>query len=277
MDKFIAVDLGNSRIKFGLFAAADEEFPSPISVCADATHDFSLLEFWLTEQGIESETSIDWFLAWTGGTRYDPLRHWIRDHRPRDSVNDLVWEHVPMQLDIEFPERAGIDRLLAAFAAFAWRQQPENGNRFDPALPMLVVDAGTAITVDLVAEDGLFQGGAILPGLAAAADALARISPRLSKPDVDEIGFAVYPGRNTEEALAAGVYWGAVGAVRQYYELVAASLQLDKRIRRLPVLLTGGKGSILKNGLVLSLPEEILIEFPESVLVGIALVRRLSF
>jgi len=129
-------------------------------------------------------------------------------------------------------------------------------------LPLLVVDAGSAITVDVVSADGVFQGGAILPGFAASAIALARISPKLPQIDVTQISSAAYPGRNTEEALAAGVYWGAVGAVRQCYEMACAS----------HIVLTGGNGNALKIGLAQTLSPEMLVEIPELVLIGIALI-----
>ena len=240
---FIAVDFGNTLTKFGLFAETDEPFPLPISVC----NDFALLESWVPEE------PLDWLLAHTGGTQYETLRDWIRKHRFGEYAVDLTFKQIPMPLDVDSPEQVGIDRLLAAFAARAYA----------PDTPLLVVDAGSAITVDVVSADGVFRGGAILPGFAASAIALARISPKLTGINVAEIASAVYPGRNTETALAAGVYWGAVGAVRQCYEMVGASR----------IVLTGGNGNALKRGLSEFVPENSLVEMPELVLTGAALVR----
>jgi len=247
--QFIAVDFGNSRVKFGLFAATEAAFPLPLSTCGD----FSLLESWLPEE------PLDWLFARTGGTQYESLRDWIRKHRFGEFTGDLTFKQIPMRLDVDSPERVGIDRLLAAHAAHTWRSLHGIGQD----KPMLIVDAGSAMTIDVVSADGVFQGGAILPGFAASADALARISQKLPKVDVAAISSAAYPGRNTEDAMVAGVYWGTIGAVRQCYEMVGASA----------LVLTGGNGRVLKNSLSELVPENLLIEMPELVLTGIALCK----
>jgi len=104
MMMFVAVDFGNTRTKFGLFAETHEPFPLPISVC----NDFALLESWVPEE------PLDWVLAWTGGTQYETLRNWIQTHRPQDRIKELTFKQIPLPLDVEFPEQVGIDRLLAA-------------------------------------------------------------------------------------------------------------------------------------------------------------------
>ncbi len=275
MNDLIAVDLGNSRAKFGRFTD-QPGYPFLLSMCADETPDLRKMQTWLAEQFTESTNPLNWLLAKTGGVHEERLRDWIRTNRGNDTVDSVVWTDLPMRLEVEFPEKTGIDRLLAAYGAIRWRALPENAAPFDAQLPMLVIDVGTAITVDLVSADGVFCGGAILPGLSATAAALARISSRLPEPNVADIPFAVYPGRTTEEALAAGVYWGAVGAIRQCYELVCSSLgSFHQRPLRLPLFFTGGGGAgVLRNGLAFSLPSDFLIELPELVLAGIALTFR---
>ncbi|MGB2966799.1 MAG: type III pantothenate kinase, partial [Phycisphaerae bacterium] len=96
---------------------------------------------------------------------------------------------IPIRADVEEPERVGTDRLLAALAA-----------RGRLGSPCVVVDLGTAVTVDAVAADGAFAGGAIFPGLEMSADALARgtaLLPKISLPtDAPRIG------RSTAEAIS---------------------------------------------------------------------------
>jgi type III pantothenate kinase len=126
---------------------------------------------------------------------------------------------------------------------------------------VIVVDCGTAATVDLIAADGRFLGGAILPGPTLMARALAQGTSKL--PEVRALEHAdppAMPGGNTREAIAAGIGWGMRGAIA---ELVARSrLALGPST---PVLLTGGwSGAILP-----ALPGAI--EMPDLVLVGIAL------
>jgi type III pantothenate kinase len=71
---------------------------------------------------------------------------------------------------VEFPEKTGIDRLLSAWEAWNFI----NGSVLSSEQSaVLVVQAGTALTVDCVAEDGTYLGGAIAPGLGLSLQLLA--------------------------------------------------------------------------------------------------------
>ncbi|MDR0609736.1 MAG: hypothetical protein LBG58_06470, partial [Planctomycetaceae bacterium] len=85
------------------------------------------------------------------------------------------------------------------------------------------------------------------------------------------ISFAVYPGKNTEEALAAGIYWGAIGAIRQFHQLVQTTLRETGLPSRVPIFLVGGDAEHLQIGLSLFIESENLFLFPDLVLCGIAL------
>ena len=100
----------------------------------------------------------------------------------------------------------GLDRLAAAVAANVLR---------DASRPAIVIGAGSAITVNLVAADGAFEGGVILPGFRMSAEALygADLLPLTVLAPNDEPPPIV--GKNTEAAIRSGLFWGAVGAVRE--------------------------------------------------------------
>jgi type III pantothenate kinase len=100
----------------------------------------------------------------------------------------------------ETPETTGHDRLCAAVAAHA---------RVGGAAA--VVGLGTAITADAVDRGGAFLGGAIAPGLEAAAAGLAEAAPRLPKPDLAP-GPVEFPGLSTGAALRTGHLLAAAGA-----------------------------------------------------------------
>ena len=145
----------------------------------------------------------------------------------------------PLEIDVEFPEKVGIDRLLNAIAANAQRK---------PGQQALVVDSGTATTIDLVDEKGVFRGGAILPGFEMGAKALneyTALLPLIQHHRLhDRVPHAV--GRNTTEALESGLYWGHVGAVRQ---LIDTILHESTPVVASPdplILLTGGASRVLK-------------------------------
>jgi type III pantothenate kinase len=105
----------------------------------------------------------------------------------------------------------------------------------DSGRPAIVIGAGSAITVNLVAADGAFEGGMILPGFRMSAEALygADLLPLTVLSPNDEPPPVV--GKNTEAAIQSGLFWGAVGAVREAVQRIADQLDQPPQI-----LVTGG-------------------------------------
>lgn len=118
---------------------------------------------------------------------------------------------IPQASALLRPDRAGSDRLLAAWAAVRLY-----------GAPVIVVDLGTATTVDLVDGDGYFLGGAIMPGLALAADALAEGTAKLKRVDLDLPDEPV--GADTSAAIQSGIVIGHIGAVRELVARMRARL-----------------------------------------------------
>ncbi len=129
-------------------------------------------------------------------------RHPLRQRR-------VTHADLPIDVRLDEPHRVGIDRLAgAAAAAFLTRGQTA-----------IVVDCGTAVTVNMVSADGGFLGGAILPGPALMTRALSDGTSRL--PELAAIELASppsMPGRSTSEAIAAGIGWGLRGAIARCVE-----------------------------------------------------------
>ena len=159
---------------------------------------------------------------------------------------------LPLAIAIAEPNKVGIDRLCGAAAA---------GLVKAPGRPAIIVDCGTAATVDMLSADGRFLGGAILPGPALMARALAEGTSKL--PEVAALGHApppAMPGRSTHEAIAAGIGWGIQGAIAKLVAESQAALGGNAE-----VILTGGwRGAVRA-----ALPGAA--ELPDLVLAGIAL------
>jgi type III pantothenate kinase len=115
---------------------------------------------------------------------------------------------LPMPMNVEAPEQVGADRLCAAAAGYERAKQA-----------CVVVDFGTAITINAVSDDGVFLGGAILPGVGLGARALADFTAALPRIEVEEPGTAL--GVTTEKAMQSGLVFGARGAVREVVEQIA--------------------------------------------------------
>ncbi|HVX14511.1 MAG TPA: type III pantothenate kinase [Pirellulales bacterium] len=226
-----AVDIGNSRIKVGLFAAEDvagtaaNELPQPLR-----THSFlpdeaglASLGEWLVPQ---ATGDLSWWVASVQRTFATRLVDWLRTGSPRQTVL-LVSGDLPLAVSLDRPDMVGIDRLLDAVAV----------NRLRPVdRPAIIVDLGTAITVDLVSTNGAFLGGAIMPGIGMSARALHEFADLL--PLLDMVGLAEPPtalGTDTVAAMRAGIFWGAVGGIRRLVEELSRSVAGDPQ-----VFLTGG-------------------------------------
>lgn len=124
----------------------------------------------------------------------------------------------------------GVDRLLNAAAAFDAVRQA-----------CVVIDAGTAVTVDFIDGEGTFHGGAILPGAAMMMRSMHEHTAAL--PDVTFARPDETIGHSTAQAMLAGVYHGLRGAVRELTEKYAEQYGAYPR-----VIATGGDARTLFEG-----------------------------
>ncbi|MFP4228913.1 MAG: type III pantothenate kinase [Salinivenus sp.] len=138
---------------------------------------------------------------------------------------------LPFALDYETPGTLGTDRLAAAAAGWVLYGRPDNRS-------VLVVDTGTAVSYEVVHRDAVYQGGAIGAGPALARRALQTGTAQL--PDVPLTLPAEPVGRSTEAALQSGIMWGLVDSVRGMTNRLAATLP-DAPL----LILTGGWSSVL--------------------------------
>lgn len=106
------------------------------------------------------------------------------------------------ELDIEQPSSLGADRALNTLAAHA---------KYDGDL--VVVDFGTATTFDAVDFTGAYKGGIIAPGINLSLDALVGNTAKLPRIAIDRPDSDSVIGRNTEDQMLIGVFWGYVGLI----------------------------------------------------------------
>jgi type III pantothenate kinase len=230
----IAVDIGNARIKCGLFRSGRNKrtaLPEPERTLQLPGGGLASdqLASWLEEIGQR------WLWWWIGSVNRPAttrLLDWLRACRPADPLTLLAAGDLPLVVNVERPDMVGVDRLLDAVAANRLRA---------PKRPAVVVDVGTATTVDLVSAEGAFLGGAILPGIEMSARAMHQFTDLLPLIEVTQLGTpppAV--GTATIAAMQSGLFWGAVGGIR---ELIG---QFAKELGSRPhVFLTGGAGPVV--------------------------------
>jgi len=152
-------------------------------------------------------------------------------------------------IDYPKPKTIGPDRLANAVAA-----------RHHFGAPVVVVDFGTAVTLDVVNRTGNYIGGIIAPGLAAMTDYLHEKTALLPRIKIREVKTAV--GKSTEQAMLIGAVHGYRGLVRA----LIAELKRELKVKQLPVVATGGYARLIAS----KLPEISAVE-PNLTLEGLRL------
>jgi type III pantothenate kinase len=191
----VVVDIGNSRMKWG--RCEGRRVTEMVSLTVDEPAAWTIQA---TTWGLKSPLA--WavasvnpdatarFLKWTAGTGDSVLV--LDDHRA-----------IPLHYSIDSPERVGIDRLLNAFAA----------HTLAAPQPAVAVSVGTAATIDLVDGSGTFLGGVIFPGPRLMAESLHSHTAKLPLVDAATLPTVVAPGKNTSDAILAGIRAAIVGGV----------------------------------------------------------------
>jgi type III pantothenate kinase len=140
----------------------------------------------------------------------------------------IVADHttIPIEVRVTEPAAVGDDRLVNAFAA---------GTLY--GRPAIVVDLGTATTLDVVAPDGAFLGGAIAPGLGLGLEALAERTAQLPRVPLEVPDSAI--GTDTVSAIQSGAVLGYFGLVKELVRRITAELGSKPT-----VVVTGGLSAL---------------------------------
>jgi type III pantothenate kinase len=224
----LAIDCGNTNIVFAIYHGDEKRASWRIS--SDSRRSTDEYVVWLTQ--LMRLKSIN--VSEINGVMIASVVPDIQPklvalaHRGFDLVPLCVDESnvdLGIAINIDRPEQAGADRLVNAVAAAAWHN-----------LPAIVVDFGTATTLDLIGPKGAYEGGIIAPGVNLSIEALYMAAARLPR-------IAVKPwqkdmpvlGSNTISAMQSGVFWGYVGMVEGLLTRLRHSYGAE-----LPAIVTGG-------------------------------------
>ncbi len=238
---FLAIDIGNTRLKWALYAA-----PHPGAV--------------LLQQGAVFLETIDELAegAWKDLPEpHSMLGCVVAGDAVRRRVEEqmALWDQlephwvVPsaqaagLSNGYDFPSRLGADRWVA-LAGARWRMLAAMGPDGQPR-PTLVVMVGTAVTVDALDAAGRFLGGLILPGFGLMLRALEQGTAGLKVPTGEVVDFPT----NTSDALMSGGANAIAGAVERQVRL------LQRRTGQQPLLLMTG-GAAVKLAPITDLPFE---------------------
>ena len=202
----LAIDVGNSNIVLGVFEGETLIQSWRLQTVRERTSDeLGLLVEGLFEHSRIERVQVRGVIL---GSVVPPLTGTIRQMVQRYfGVTAVVVEpgvNASMPILYENPSEVGADRILNGVAAY---------EKFGKGLgrPLIVVDFGTATTLDAITAKGEYLGGAICPGVTISADALFQRAARLPRIDVRKPSRVV--GRTTVGAMESGLFWGYVGMV----------------------------------------------------------------
>jgi type III pantothenate kinase len=239
----IVVDVGNTSIKWG--RCADGKVVEVCSLPHGAlnawrgqAHDWGLPE------------SAAWVVTGVHPGQRDAIANFANLRGGRVRVLDLAAE-LPLQVKLEKPDHVGVDRLLDAVAA---------NSRRPAGVPAVVIDAGSAVTVDWVDADGAFCGGAIMPGLRLMALALHDYTALLPVIETPK-GAPAVPGTGTPSAMEVGVFWSVAGGTAAILDAYRRHFDASPA-----VFLTGGDSKALLDTL-----RQPVVHWPDMTLEGIRL------
>jgi len=228
----LVVDVGNTTSVFGLYRGDELVLDLRISSEAQRTSDeYAALLLPLFQHGGVSAASVEAMMVSSVVPPVD--RHLERFARRYLATRPLFVEpglDAGIEIHYDNPQEVGADRVVNAVAAKAkW------------GAPVVAVDFGTATTFDVVDQSGAYVGGVIAPGLLISAEALFARASRLYKVDVRRPQRVL--GKNTAEAMQAGIYYGYIGLVDGILERLLAELPSP-----CAVVATGGQADLIASG-----------------------------
>ena len=159
---------------------------------------------------------------------------------------------LPVEVRVDPNTHVGSDRLVNTVAAY---------DRYGGEI--IVVDFGTATTLDVVAHDGAYIGGAIAPGINLSLDALHRAAAHLPRIDVTMPPQVL--GRNTIHCMQTGIFWGYVGLI----EGIATRIARERDRGDMRLIATGGLSPLFARG-----SEMIEHVDPDLTMRGLVLIHR---
>ncbi len=210
----LIIDIGNSNAKLALYSEGRKAGGARFQDLSP-----EMLEKFISTESIEKA-----ILSSTGGIP-EFIKEFDKSRIPFLHVLSHKSEF-PFKIEYQTPESLGTDRLAGVAGAI----------KYFPGFEILVIDAGTAITFDFI-SDNIYKGGNISPGISMRFKALNTFTQRL--PLVSESNEFQSPGRNTHEAIGAGVITGVIYEINEYIRT------FKKKHSGFKIILTGGDGEFI--------------------------------
>nr|NNM89874.1 type III pantothenate kinase [Bacilli bacterium] len=225
----LVIDIGNTNVVLGIYEGDTLRHHWRIQTVRERTAD----EWWIQVKALFVDAGVVANLI--GGIAVSSVvppvtpaimamvdRHFQAPHFlvTPESITD-------MPIDYDPPREVGADRIVNAVAGIA---------EYEP--PLIIIDFGTATTFCVIDDSGRYKGGLIVPGIQISAEALFQRAAKLPRIELRRPEHVV--GRNTVEAMQAGVIFGYTGLIEGIVARIKQENPLPYR-----VLATGGFAAVL--------------------------------
>lgn len=230
---FLAVDIGNTSTTFGLFKKEEPfemifRFPTT-SIIAGENIKTELLPKLKALGDLDSV-----IIASVVPKASEALTEILECSHEEAKVTLLENSDIPIVNKYNNPEQVGIDRLLCSLAAYEMYGK-------EAKKPLIVIDLGTATTIDCVNANGEFLGGIITLGISSSAKHLSSIAAQL--PEIE----LTFPDhvlvKSTQESMQSGILFGSLAMIEGFISRLQNENFPDQKII---VVVTGGLSSLFE-------------------------------
>ncbi len=230
----VAIDIGNTNITFGIFSKQSGKLLNSGNLKTDisvTTEELAIMyrnlkKIWKISDEVEESVAI---CSVVPQLNYEFIHMFEKYFK----ISPFLIENtdIPLKIDYEFPAEIGTDRLINAFGAVKKYSD----------LNLIIVDFGTATTIDLVSKDLVYLGGIILPGVITSLRALESKAAKI--PHIHLSPPKGLIGKNTVECIRSGIFNGHGSMIDELIKRIKEELSWEKAI----VIATGGLSKVMKD------------------------------
>ena len=192
----MVIDIGNTRMKVALFVNSNLDGVLSFSNRAHKKV-ADLLEKTHPKRGILSNVS----------KLNKPVANLFKQNM--ELINFNYTTQIPIDLNYKTPKTLGTDRIANAVGAHT--QYPDKN--------VLVIDFGTCIKYDIITRDGVFEGGAISPGIKMRFKSMSKMTGKLPRIKEWKESEEIWPGKDTRSSMASGVVQGIHSEILRYMDI----------------------------------------------------------
>jgi len=223
----LAIDAGNTNVVFALLDG--REVKGRWRIATDPRRTADEYAVWLTQllsiEGYD-RSQVDGVIISTVVPRATHNLQWLAEKYFK--VDALIAGQKPvewdMAIDVQEPQSLGADRAVNAIAAHALHEGD-----------LIVIDFGTASTIDWIDFRGAYKGGIIAPGINLSLDALVSAAAKLPRIAIEAPEDPTVIGRDTVSQMNIGIYWGYIAMIEGLVARMKAEIG-----RPAKVIATGG-------------------------------------